>query len=33
MHERKAAMAQEADAFVALPGIYLNSSQIIFKNN
>ena len=31
MHERKAAMAQEADAFVALPGSYLNGSQIILK--
>ncbi|KAG5103500.1 hypothetical protein JHK84_048469 [Glycine max] len=28
MHERKAAMAQEADAFIALPGSYHNSFQI-----
>jgi len=31
MHERKAAMAQEADAFIALPGSYKNSFQIVFK--
>ena len=27
MRERKAALAQEADAFIALPGSYLNNSQ------
>jgi hypothetical protein len=31
MHERKAAMAQEADAFIALPGSYLNNSQTVSK--
>lgn len=32
MHERKAAMAREADAFIALPGNHLeNSHQYSFK--
>ena len=31
MHERKAAMAQEADAFIALPGSYLNSSNVVLN--
>jgi len=30
MHERKAAMAEEADAFIALPGSYKNNFQIVF---
>lgn len=27
MHERKAAMAREAEAFIALPGSYLNNPR------
>jgi len=31
MHEPKAAMAQGADAFIALPGSYHKSFQIVLK--
>ena len=30
MHERKAAMAQEAEAFIALPGEFLKTSKQVY---